>query len=104
MQERISSNFQRWMTLSNQHDEHKGFLNVINSKIEKISNRVTYKIILILNRNFNTTYTTKFTEINESLENKFKTLKVAFNTESESVANQFEKIKKLWKELIDLNK
>ena len=54
--------------------------------------------------NFNTTFSTKLTELNDNLENKFRILRETFNTESESVANQFEKNKKLCKELIDLNK
>lgn len=57
-----------------------------------------------VNRNFNTTFSQKLSELSDSLENKFRILKETFNTESESVANQFEKNKKLYKELIDLSK
>lgn len=95
MQERIVSNFKKCLSLKEQSEDLKGFVDLMNNKIEKIGLRVGA---------FTTNFTTKIDEFSENFENKIRIIKETMTTEFDSVSLQFDKTKNLCKELIDINK
>jgi hypothetical protein len=83
------------MTLKEQADDHKGFIDINKNKIEKLSSRLS---------TFTSSFSDKLKEMNTTFEAKTNLINDTMASETESVSLQFDKTKTLCKELIDLNK
>lgn len=83
------------MTLKEQADDHKGFIDINKSKIEKLTSRLS---------TFSSSISDKLKEMGATFEAKTNLISDTMASETESVSLQFEKTKNLCKELIDLSK
>ena len=95
MQERITSNFKKCMALADKCDDLKGFQDLMNNKIEKMSLQLI---------KFKELFTEKLNEFRTSFEDKLKLLHDELETEVSEFGVQVENSKKLCKELINLSK
>jgi len=95
MQERIVSNFKKCMTLKQEVDDHKGYIDLTSNKIEKTSLRLT---------SFTTSFGDKINEMTTSFETRNKLIHDTIENESKSVSEQFGNTKAWCREMIDLNR
>ena len=95
MQERITSNFKKCLTLADRCDDLKGFQDLMNNKIEKISMQML---------KFKEIFNEKVNSLSNHFDIKIKAINEEIEVEVSEFNTQIESTKKLCKELINLNK
>ena len=95
MQERITSNFKKCLNLADRCDDLKGFQDLMNSKIEKISMQML---------KFKEIFNEKVSSLSNHFDIKIKAINEEIEVEVNEFNTQIESTKKLCKELINLNK